>query len=399
MAATAFGLDRTPATPEWHNSREGYLECPLCGIVDECPQGRTVSKCRMFSFGQRKAGRAVIRNDRIDVNCCKVCDPTFKKCKYTPVEEQGLQGGHVAPGHQAFGHAAASGLAQTSSGAGVDELPKVICVFFRAEPPREEAFLLAASAMQRLLPAAFWERLHKLVTSASGECKRVEALLRRNWSQCNKSAPGLFKTLSHCGAIRVWAPSPQFPVDDFEAYDSSRVAYKDLGNEIYQRGMAMVYGRDKLECVTGQDSVGDLVEAALGFGYYMRWCVSRDKSSGYDYGVACVEHLETVMLFVYQHKFNHEYLAGLEEKLAILRRDAELAAVKAQFWSLWKSRPPPSRPMSPPPKAPPMSPPRPPNYPPPPKAPPKASFKARPPNVRAPPPWPSNAGGMHHSCT
>ena len=342
----------------------------MCGVVDECPVGKVVSKMRIFSFAQRVAGRVVIRSDRVDVNCCKVCSPDFKKVKSTAVAEE------VAPGQKAFGHVvasppAASGLAQSQQTSGVavvgeppgEALHKVIS-FARARPPDERAFFDAVSALHKLLPVGFWEQLHTLLTSASEECKRVEALLRRNWPQCNGSAPGLLKTLSHVGAIRVWTPSPQFPITDYAAYDSTGVAYRDLGNAVYHRGMAMVYGT-MLQCVTGQESVGDLVECVMGFGYYMRWSMMRRRLGtdpgpmiDFDYGLACVDQLETVMLFIFFHWFNKPYLAELERSLAAKRMQPAnwrgRGAQRTRVWTPSYSPPPPAKQ------------PRPPNYPPPP---------------------------------
>ena len=330
-----FGRTLTPTTKQWYMGPGGgeyYLQCPFCSAVDECPQGRNVSKDRIFSRAQRLAGRVEIRNDKFDQDCCRNCNRDHKM----PRVHQAAQasGGSPMPPHpwghqaaQAFGHvnvtasapAPASGLAQ-ASGHVAQRSSSAELVFFRSRPPQEEEFIAAAKALHELIPLPFWEKLHYLLTEGTPKCQATEALLRRTWPQCAGSAAGLLKTLSHCGAVRPWAPSEEFPLstDKLAAYDSSGVAYKDFGNAIYRRGMLMVYGPG-LQCCSNQGSVGDLVEAALGFGYYMRWCVSNgyDKilgvKDGYDYALASVEQLETVMNFIAFHEYNDEYLVWLHE--------------------------------------------------------------------------------------
>ena len=306
--ASDFGRTLTPTTTQWYEGREEWLQCPFCLEVDWCPVGKSVSKTRIFSKAQRQAGRHTIRNEKHDVDCCKDCSSDHKM----PRGQQAA----VASGHVNVQPAQASGHVDPLS-----NYPEAELVFFRCRPPVDHEFVSAVRAMHQLIPLCFWEKLHALLTSGDDKCKAAEAVLRRTWTQCADSKAGLLKTLSHCGAVRPWAPSKDYPLstDKLAAYDSSRVAYKDFGNEIYRRGLLYVYGQE-LQCCTSAGSVGDLVEAALGFGYYMRWCVSNgyDKilgvKDGYDYALAAIESLETVMNFMAFHVYNPEYLAMLHEK-------------------------------------------------------------------------------------
>ena len=353
--ASEFGRTLTPTTTQWYmgpGGGEDYLQCPFCSAVDWCPQGKTVSKDRIFSRAQRQAGRVEIRNEKFDQDCCKNCDSQHKMPR---VHQAQASGGSPMPPHpwghqaaQAFGHvnvtasgpAPALGRAQASGH--VDQLSssvdRVELVFLRDRPPGQDEFIAAAKALHELIPTPFWEKLHALLTEGTPKCKATEALLRRTWSQCEYSAKGLLKTLSHCGAVRPWAPSEEFPLssDKLGAFDSSGVAYKDFGNAVYHTGMLMVYGR-RLQCVSSEGSVGDLVEAALGFGYYMRWCVNNgyDKEigvkDGYDYALASVEQLETVMNFIAWHQYNKPYLDWLYKNhmQSIIDIHGEIGALKA----------------------------------------------------------------------
>ena len=275
-------LGYTAVTPQWYNGQKDWLQCGFCGKTDWCPKGSKVSAVRIFSRAQRILGRVEIKNASVDVNCCKGCSPSHKL--YT------VQMGTDAP---AAPHRPKMARLEPSGESRHDPLqvPDGGFVFNREFPPNKDEFLQAAESLRIMLPKSFWEEFHAWLTSACAKSKEVEALLRKEWTQCAGSAPGFFKTLSHCGAVRVWRGC-----EGGKVYDDTRVAYKDMENAIYHRGMYFLY--KKLDCCSSPGTVGDLVECLLAVAYYMRRNGGERPEERYGYAMRCVDDLETVMMFV-----------------------------------------------------------------------------------------------------
>ena len=174
--------------------------------------------------------------DDVDMNCCKVCSPTFFKAGRAPSPES----------------TSSSSCHNTGSETDID-------IVFAAEVTVAEA-TRAKQFLVRMIPVAFWDLLHDRLTWYGHENVAIKA----HWQAAGETSP--IKWLSRHGAIKVRQSMPRNLIDWTDP--QTHVAYFDATNKHYCAIFDELWPRC-FSNISNYGVKGDLMEAFLGYGFIM----------------------------------------------------------------------------------------------------------------------------------
>ena len=198
-----------------------------------------------WSDSQWCADRAVLmtsRGDNVDMNCCKLCSPTFFKAVRAH-----------SPNSDASGFDTSSS-SRHSNGSETD-----IDIVFASEVTVAEA-TSAKQFLVRMIPGAFWELLHDRFTWYGHE----DVAIKSRWQAAGETSP--IKWLSRCGAIKVRQSMPRNLICWIDP--QTHVAYFDALNKHYSAVFDELWPRC-FSNISNYAVKGDLMEAFLGYGFMM----------------------------------------------------------------------------------------------------------------------------------
>ena len=135
-----------------------------------------------------------------------------------------------------------------------------------AEVVTDSCFNEALRRIRLALPVGFWVRFHGN-TGWYGQEERNRSLIKRlkqMWPDYNTGA-GAMKFMSYFGAVKAHSGIPGSLI---QAWDSTQQAYFDPGNEVYSYILDKVWP-GCLPGMTNRGTLGDVLEAFLGFGWFM----------------------------------------------------------------------------------------------------------------------------------
>ena len=138
-----------------------------------------------------------------------------------------------------------------------------------AEVVTFNCFVEARDRLRLAIPTSFWGKFHENLHWYAQEKRNLELVecIKQTWPEYRTKAKGL-KTLSYFGAVKAHRGIPNSKI-----YDSSGQMYADLGNQLYFDVLNQVWpgwrSNKGTAWMSNQATVGDLVEAFLGFCWFM----------------------------------------------------------------------------------------------------------------------------------
>ena len=154
----------------------------------------------------------------------------------------------------------------------------------------------------RSLEYSFWDKFHEHVCWY-GQTDRVQILTREliaHWPEAATSG-GALKSMSKFGAVKAHQGVPWS-----KAYDSSGQAYFDPGNMTYAYVLMQLWDNNALRSrnISHQETLGDVVEALLGFGWFLyhpeNVCNGRNRTEQ-ELSYELIQALHEVIAYTYDH--------------------------------------------------------------------------------------------------
>ena len=250
----------------------GELTCPKCGLTGK---SAIHAKKSIFSPSQRTFKKVVLSTKsgcyNVDQNCCNQCSPNYFICDDD------------------------TGKAPTTTASPSGAFKKFADV---VTPERFKNRL----ALLRSLPACFWDDFHGRVCMA-GQIDRVQSLsdmLIANWPEAYTSQ-GALKVMSKFGAVKAHEK-----IRGAKIYDISGQAYFDPGNETYAFVLQHAWNGKALlgSHITNYETCGDVVEALLGFAWFMFHPenIYRDANTKrHELAYELIQAMHEVIAFTYDH--------------------------------------------------------------------------------------------------
>jgi hypothetical protein len=174
--------------------------------------------------------------DDVDMNCCKVCSPTFFKAGRAPSPES----------------TSSSSCHNTGSETDID-------IVFAAEVTVAEA-TRAKQFLVRMIPVAFWDLLHDRHTWHGDENAAIEA----RWQAAGEKSP--INWFSRYGAIKVRQSMSRNLICWIDP--QTHVAYFDAGNMHYGAAFDDLWPRCFMN-ISNPAVKGDLMGRFIGYGFIM----------------------------------------------------------------------------------------------------------------------------------
>ena len=159
----------------------------------------------------------------------------------------------------------------------------------------EVGFNKACRRIRAAFPIGFWVRFHDNVTWY-GQEERTRSLiirLKQMWPG-HDSGAGALKFMSYFGAVKAHSGIP-----GSHAWDSTGQAYFEPGNETYTYILHKVWP-GCLPGMTNCGTLGDVLEAFLGFGWFMGH-PDNMQSHSCRYQLQVYDELHKVIAWVYDH--------------------------------------------------------------------------------------------------
>jgi hypothetical protein len=234
-----IGSSSTFSFPFFVTSRSAAMLCSSCNEFR--PRGK--KPYHNWSDSQWVSCTAVLmtsRGDNVDMNCCKICSPTFFK-----------SGRALSPESTAGGPIPSSSSCH-NNGSETD-----IDIVFAAEVTVAEA-TRAKQFLVRMIPVAFWDLLHDRLTWYGHENVAIKA----HWQAAGEKSP--IKWLSRHGAIKVRQSMPRNLICWTDP--QTHVAYFDATNKHYCAIFDELWPRC-FSNISNYGVKGDLMEAFLGYGF------------------------------------------------------------------------------------------------------------------------------------
>ena len=133
----------------------------------------------------------------------------------------------------------------------------------------------ARTWLRKNIASKFWDRAHEWMVEMN--YKHREDIHRYNERNGHSRSKSLLKNLSHAGAIRLpdWAP------EKWTCYECpvTKTNYLDVRNKNYNEVMQTCWPHAMQELgITNDETAGDLVEATLGYYYFLtvKRCIELD---------------------------------------------------------------------------------------------------------------------------
>jgi len=166
-----------------------------------------------------------------------------------------------------------------------------------AEVVTETCFNKALQSIRLALPVKFWVRFHdNIVWYGQEACnRRVIKHLKQMWPDYNTGADAK-KFMSYFGAVNAHAGLPGSLI---QAWDRTGRAYFDPGNEVYSFVLHKVWP-GCLPGMTNRGTLGDVLEAFLGFGWFMGHPENSYKDMCH-YQLQVYDDLHKVIAYLYDH--------------------------------------------------------------------------------------------------
>jgi hypothetical protein len=228
--------------------------CPQCGLTGSSGKH---NKNTIWSPSQRFFGKVHVETVNVHHNCCKKCSTSY----------------YVAPDHPPPTRpplpptTTTNNQPQPPPTTSHHHQPPIMYPITRyAEVVTDSCFNEALRRIRLALPVGFWVRFHGN-TGWYGQEERNRSLIKRlkqMWPDYNTGA-GAMKFMSYFGAVKAHSGIPGSLI---QAWDSTRQAYFDPGNEVYSYILDKVWP-GCLPGMTNRGTLGDVLEAFLGFGWFM----------------------------------------------------------------------------------------------------------------------------------
>ena len=190
-------------------------------------------------------------------NCCNRCSPSYYVDDTAPQARDDI--GQARTHSRGCGGAPA---AASPSAAATAEFP----ITLYADVVTPAMFRIRVEFL-RSLEYSFWDEFHEHVCwYGQTDCVKIlMSSLIAHWPEAETSG-GALKVMSKFGAVKAHRYVPMS-----KAYDKSGQAYFDPGNETYAFVLMHLWDNKALTSrhITRQDTTGDVVEALLGFGWFL----------------------------------------------------------------------------------------------------------------------------------
>jgi hypothetical protein len=252
-----------------------------------CPQCDVTRSGKNWSPSQKAYRRVVVQTINVHHNCCKQCSPTYYIAlgsTSTAADSARNRPPPPPPSHPS--PTSAKGYPIPTTNHRFDGYAEVVEV---------ADFNEALRRIRAALPVGFWKTFHDNVCWY-GQLERSRLFigrLKKLWPGYDSGAAGL-KFMSYFGAVKAHSGIP-----GSEAWDNTGQRYFDPSNKVYSYILHKVWP-GCLPGMTNPESFGDVMEAFLGFGWFMGH-PDNMQSHSCRYQLQVYDDLHKVIAWVYDH--------------------------------------------------------------------------------------------------
>lgn len=274
------------------------LYCPVCKEA----RSRRTSGRKNWSDSQWLFGKAVLESKsgfNVDTNCCRICSPEYYKVNVS--NHGAAQPPYTQPN---VGSPPSTQPNVGSPPPPPGPLPNGPHSDATSPPADNDysEFSATCSRLTRALPTAFWQKFHSNVMHYgygervySNIKEHVSVTMARHPEWSWQLTPSPLKWLSYHGAVKTHHGGGV--VDSCWSCEFTGEKFFEPGNETYAYVLRMLWPR-ALPDFHNRETIGDVFEAFLGYGYLMD-LAKPDRWTSYQRGI--IADLDFVLWFVYVH--------------------------------------------------------------------------------------------------